>query len=226
MRRFKGVGILSLIVLGACDTPAPTTNRVGSGDYSSYMNETARRDQVAEDQSGIRTVLSQARPTPVVAAPRQNMATNTSGQVAEKISAPLNATAFGYGATAVLPTDHAQTEAFSTDHLSALLDRVDILSGERIGAAAADALASFDGLDPVTKFALSTTHAIGKALYLRGAVTLLDSVTACEGYERSDVAQLAFLTAGGPENDPRGLDSDGDGYACTWDPRPYRMALR
>ena len=86
MRRFKGVGILSLIVLGACDTPAPTTNRVGSGDYSSYMNETARRDQVAEDQSGIRTVLSQARPTPVVAAPGQNMATNTSDRKSTRLN--------------------------------------------------------------------------------------------------------------------------------------------
>ncbi len=41
-----------------------------------------------------------------------------------------------------------------------------------------------------------------------------------------DQAQEAFLEAGGPERDRKGLDPDGDGFACAWDPRPFRTALQ
>jgi hypothetical protein len=34
------------------------------------------------------------------------------------------------------------------------------------------------------------------------------------------------LANGGPERDKEGLDPDGDGFACGWDPRPFRSALR
>ena len=33
----------------------------------------------------------------------------------------------------------------------------------------------------------------------------------------------AFLEAGGPKRDRKGLDPDGDGFACAWDPRPFRL---
>ena len=33
------------------------------------------------------------------------------------------------------------------------------------------------------------------------------------------------LPCGGPERDPRGLDPDGDGFACDWDPAPFRAAV-
>jgi hypothetical protein len=32
--------------------------------------------------------------------------------------------------------------------------------------------------------------------------------------------------AGGPRRDPLGLDPDGDGFACAWDPTPFRTALQ
>ncbi len=31
--------------------------------------------------------------------------------------------------------------------------------------------------------------------------------------------------AGGPERDQFGIDPDGDGYACRWDPSPFRKAV-
>ena len=39
-------------------------------------------------------------------------------------------------------------------------------------------------------------------------------------------AQEAFLKAGGPERDRYGLDPDGDGFACRWDPTPFRAAIK
>jgi hypothetical protein len=32
------------------------------------------------------------------------------------------------------------------------------------------------------------------------------------------------LARGGPDKDPRGLDPDGDGFACGWDPAPFLLA--
>ncbi len=46
----------------------------------------------------------------------------------------------------------------------------------------------------------------------------------CASYRSADEAQRDFLTRGGPERDPRGIDPDGDGFACGWDPAPFRAA--
>jgi hypothetical protein len=50
----------------------------------------------------------------------------------------------------------------------------------------------------------------------------LDAGRSCSGYASADVAQRAFIAAGGPILDPKGLDPDGDGFVCGWDPRPLR----
>ena len=36
--------------------------------------------------------------------------------------------------------------------------------------------------------------------------------------------EAAFLAQGGPAVDPLGLDPDGDGFVCGWDPARYRSA--
>ena len=47
----------------------------------------------------------------------------------------------------------------------------------------------------------------------------------CASYASPDEAQRDFLTRGGPDRDPRGIDPDGDGFACGWDPAPFRLAV-
>lgn len=77
----------------------------------------------------------------------------------------------------------------------------------------------------VVEFALATTHAPGVQLYpRRGALRSADA--ACAKYGSSDQAQQDFLAKGGPERDRMGVDPDGDGFACSWDPRPFRTALQ
>lgn len=75
----------------------------------------------------------------------------------------------------------------------------------------------------IVQFALSTTHAPGTQMYNRSSLRFTDQTAACSRYSSSDLAQEAFLAAGGPERDRRGLDPDGDGFACSWDPRPFRL---
>ena len=75
----------------------------------------------------------------------------------------------------------------------------------------------------IVQFALTTSHAPGTQMYNRSSLRFTDPQAACARYSSSDLAQEAFLAAGGPERDRRGLDPDGDGFACSWDPRPFRL---
>jgi hypothetical protein len=52
------------------------------------------------------------------------------------------------------------------------------------------------------------------------------SLRNCAKYVSNAAAQEAFLKAGGPERDRYGLDPDGDGFACRWDPTPFRAAIK
>lgn len=77
----------------------------------------------------------------------------------------------------------------------------------------------------IVQFALRTTNSVGEPVHSRSGVQLNSSQAACSRYASSDQAQEAFLAGGGPERNAKGLDPDGDGFACDWDPRPYRAAL-
>ncbi len=78
----------------------------------------------------------------------------------------------------------------------------------------------------IVEFALATTHAPGVQLYQRRSIVKRDPQAACGKFTSPDIAQGEFLKAGGPERDRLGVDPDGDGFACTWDPRPFRTALQ
>jgi hypothetical protein len=78
----------------------------------------------------------------------------------------------------------------------------------------------------IVEFALATKHAPGVQLYKRGGLSIRDQNSACNKYASPDQAQQDFLAKGGPERDRMGVDPDGDGFACSWDPRPFRTALQ
>jgi hypothetical protein len=81
---------------------------------------------------------------------------------------------------------------------------------------------SGNGGPSIVEYALATQHPLGVKLFRRSPLRFKNPQTACAGYETEDTAQEAFLSAGGPNRDPLGLDPDGDGFACGWDPRPFR----
>lgn len=73
----------------------------------------------------------------------------------------------------------------------------------------------------IALYAQQTSNAPGERIYARNRG--LGGGGACGRFSSPDEAQRAFLAAGGPTADPRNLDSDGDGFACSWDPTPYRQ---
>lgn len=76
----------------------------------------------------------------------------------------------------------------------------------------------------IVAYALAATNYKGQAIYKRSFPRPEAAARKCAGYPSADAAQIAFLAAGGPERDRKGLDPDGDGFACTWDPAPFRRA--
>jgi hypothetical protein len=78
-----------------------------------------------------------------------------------------------------------------------------------------------DGVN-IALFAKQTTNGVGERRYDRSAGARVASAGNCGRFRDADAAQRAFLAGGGPERDRYGVDPDGDGFACRWDPAPYR----
>lgn len=75
----------------------------------------------------------------------------------------------------------------------------------------------------IVEFAIRHSNALGNPIYQRfGLNTVARFDRNCRKYPSSDQAQIDFLARGGPQRDRLGLDPDGDGYACSWDPTPFR----
>lgn len=77
----------------------------------------------------------------------------------------------------------------------------------------------------IVEYALRTDNPVGSSLYERSSFRAESKYAkSCGGYASSDLAQEAFLAKGGPQKDSKGMDPDGDGYACDWNPMPFRAA--
>ena len=77
----------------------------------------------------------------------------------------------------------------------------------------------------IVAYALETSNQVGVPVHNRSGRFNQDKYRlACAEFGSPDQAQTAFLEAGGPNRDRMGLDPDGDGFACRWDPTPFRNA--
>lgn len=74
----------------------------------------------------------------------------------------------------------------------------------------------------VVAYALQTNNPVGTAIHKRGRTSEAKHQRNCAAYASPDLAQEDFLALGGPAKDRKGLDPDGDGFACSWDPTPFR----
>lgn len=79
----------------------------------------------------------------------------------------------------------------------------------------------------IVAYAIKTSNPVGEPLYSRSPFKSQNrSLRNCAKYVSAAAAQEAFLKTGGPERDRYGLDPDGDGFACRWDPTPFRTAIK
>lgn len=75
----------------------------------------------------------------------------------------------------------------------------------------------------IVQYALATSNPKGVRIYTRAGINMAArNARNCAAYASADEAQIDFLSKGGPQRDRQALDPDGDGYACNWDPAPFR----
>jgi hypothetical protein len=227
------------LALSACDTQAPYSNvmdttarGVGFSDYAQYMRaqeelSRIRRAQAAQGvpvQSqaiGAQAVAAvrQAPPVaamPIASAPLVNTAPMTATSPMQVAAAPVPQPASG---PATVSNQGFQPQPFGTPAQNTVITR-DYVPQVRVSEAELGA-----GGPNLFTYALSTNHRVGESRYTRRNLLRWQRwEAACTQFRNQDLAQEAFLAAGGPDRDPENLDPDGDGFACWWDPAPFRQA--
>lgn len=240
------------LALSGCDTSPPYSNvidRTGGGvgfsDYAQYMRaqeelSRIRRQEAAQAQASGQATAPRFAHVPAgpqapqssgqdvgrdaVAAvrgsaqeasamPQAQQPPAQSQQMASAGPAPSSAGVSDQGFTPQPFGTPAQNRVVTRDHVPQVR-----VSPDELGSGQ-------DGPN-LFVYALSTRHNVGDELYnRRHPLRWQRWEAACSQFATQDLAQEAFLAAGGPERDPNHLDPDGDGFACWWDPTPFRQAV-
>ncbi|WP_254446454.1 hypothetical protein [Ruegeria sp. HKCCD8929] len=226
-------------VLAACDTAVPS-----SGAGFNTPEYQAQREAALAGQTGTNgalippSVVSSEQLSPATAggAPLQAPSGDPDADIANQTAAVLGATS--PQASAPVPAPVASSNAGISDEqdFQAVSNRQTIESDAariernkanyQVIAPTAVPQRSGDAQPNIVQYALSTSHPVGTQLYSRAGFNLRAKAQRnCAGYPSADQAQIEFLAGGGPQRDRKGLDPDGDGYACGWDPSPFRRAV-
>ncbi|BAQ70228.1 hypothetical protein NHU_03084 [Rhodovulum sulfidophilum] len=210
---------IAVLALAACNTQLPDS-AAGDG-FDSYADYSTHREGVLQGAVSAE---------PITAAPSQDVVTEVTG-------APISAVESSDGAEP--PGAQAESHAGISDEQSfaAVTSRETIASDrerleqqrEQYTVIPPEPLPPRPGGDGagIIEYALSTTNPLGQQVYKRGRAVAPETLARrCAKYGSDDHAQEAFLKNGGPERDRFGIDPDGDGFACYWDPSPFRLAER
>jgi hypothetical protein len=240
--------------LAACVDPAVPDSGAGVGfnDYAQYELERAQRE-AALNGSGSTTFGAPAPVTsgPLSAIPAPTApATATTGNAAigsdELARAGIGQTQLQTGS----PLDATNAAAAEAERIAnlgnnpgisdeqnfdAVSGRETIASDAQRRATQAAELVVVEAVPlPTTRaatgvnivaYALNAPNVKGQEWYSRSILSGDNRFQRnCAAYNNADAAQRDFLSRGGPERDSQGIDPDGDGFACGWDPAPFKLA--
>ena len=228
MRRVWGLAGVALVALSACAPSVPDSGAgVGFGDYEVYREQQRLRDEALQGRQTI--------PGPAAV---QQSPLDSEGQAAAQARAlnsgvdPVSARP-GNPAPAIVTTPGGISRENDFDAVSGrrtIQDDANLIAQNRSQYTVVQptALPTRDGGERpnIVAFALGTTHPVGTKLYRRSSLGNAEArmQRACFAFASPDLAQEEFLAKGGPERDRLGVDPDGDGYACSWNPAPFRLA--
>lgn len=241
-----GFFALTLTGLAACQPAVPDSGAgVGFGDYSEYQRQ--REAQLSGQANGASGLppASAVSSEPLSPSGGIGGAGNTTGEgadIAAQTRAALNSAngTSGAGTVNASPSNpppvavnsaglSRENDFDAVGEQRSIADDKALIAQNRANYTQIqpEALPSRTDTGPnIVAYALQTTHSVGQPQYRR--TSLLSSEgryqRSCAAYPSPDLAQRAFLEGGGPDRDRKGLDPDGDGYACDWDPRPFRKA--
>ncbi|GGO51397.1 hypothetical protein SAMN05444398_101682 [Roseovarius pacificus] len=238
------LGATALAALTACAPAVPDSGAgVGFGDYTQYQAERqARETQLAGTSiPAPNAVSSETLDGAAIPAGGQG---DDAADLAAETQAALREQAANSGqavvhadpgnpppqtvTTADGMSEETDFEAVSSERSiesdAALIER----NRARYKVIAPEALPARNGTSEpnVVQYALQSNHPRGTQVFSRPGLNKEAKFRRnCAAYASADQAQIDFLSKGGPQRDRLGLDPDGDGYACDWDPRPFRKAV-
>jgi hypothetical protein len=229
------VGIaLGALVLSACSSGEPRARGVGFDDYSNYELERAQRE--AALVSGQSSIIPPAQVN-VIAPTAQTTSAISSSELAnagigQTQAVPVQSVATQTPvATPVAPTSN--TGISDEQNFNAVSGRETIESDaarreaqaaarEQIAATAVPDRPANTGPN-IVEYAVNAPNVKGQEWYSRSLLSGENRYRRnCADYATADDAQRDFLARGGPDKDRRGIDPDGDGFACGWDPAPFK----
>jgi len=241
------LGACAIAGLAACQPSVPDDSRFGVGFDDTFDAQRVNRDTaLAGTTSSTVPAASSvyAQPLPAAGSAADTAAQTTAilaqtGQQpldAERVAAAANNS--GVAPLEASPSNPAPAVVNPTTGISQE-NNFDAVSGQRSiesdAARIAANRAQYTVIQPqalpersetgpnIVAFALQTTHPVGTQVYKRSKFNADNRFKrSCGNYRHMDQAQSDFMLAGGPEKDRKGMDPDGDGYACGWDPSVYR----
>lgn len=234
----------ALVALAACAPEVPdSASGAGFENYSTYSQKQAARDAQLST-SALPLPLAVSTETLSSAAPAAPIGTAEAIAATEEIEAEALATA----TAAALNSGRVPLEASPSNPPPAVVNAAGISEETNFSAVSAQRSIQDDAarretlksqyqvIQPtalptrsgstgpnIVEFALSTSNAVGTPLYKRLGIAAAQRYDRnCAKYPSADLAQQDFLARGGPKTDRMGLDPDGDGFACSWNPEPFR----
>ena len=242
------VALATGTVLAACQPAVPDSGRGVGFDDQFAAEQRARDAALAGSYIAPAATVNTA---PLGTAPVEGSAEATAAETARILAATRPGAGAGLGNDAPTNSGVEPLQASPSNPPPPVLNsegisnenNFDAVSGQRSIDADAARIASnrsqYQVIQPealpdrvdagpnIVAYALQTGHARGTQVYRRGGFNRQAKYErACAGYSTPDQAQIDFLSRGGPERDRLGVDPDGDGFACTWDPTPVRRAAQ
>lgn len=247
MRVAGFISVLATVSIAGCAPQVPDSGSgVGFGDYTEYQLQQLRREQALAarpDPNSITGAPLLAPNSPAQDGTRTTLATeDADAEPPMSAISPDALAAAGIGAIVPGETIEATPLEANNPSLSdeqdfeAVAERETIESdAERLERLAEAYQVVEPGTVPtrtgdtgpnIVAYALNAPNVLGQEWYSRFVLSGEGRFQRnCAKYRTPDEAQRDFLARGGPERDVLGLDPDGDGFACGWDPAPYRAAV-
>ena len=226
MKRFflPTLALGALVALSACSPTIPDSGAgVGFGDYNEFERAQAARDAALTGGGAL---------PPPQAVSSESLAPAAASGIAQATSGQATVNASPTNAAPVLRAGGISAE-----------NDFNAVSGQRSiegdAAKRAQNQQQYQVIQPtalptrqgnagpnIVAFALAAKNAKGQRVYRRNGFNAERKYQrACSGFASQDQALQEFLAAGGPVKDRSGMDPDGDGFACAWDPAPFRNAV-
>jgi hypothetical protein len=215
----------ALIALASCTTEVPDSGAgVGFSDYTQYELDRARREAALSGEARAEAAMPASTDAAITETDLAAVGIGTQAAA----SAPQQPAPADGGPLAANPgiSDEQDFEAVAArETIESDAERL-----ERQAAAYTviepTALPQRPGATGpnIVQYAINAPNDRGQAIYSRGGLSGEARFQRnCAKYNTPDDAQRDFLSRGGPQRDRLGIDPDGDGFACGWDPTPFRQ---